>query len=120
MLPMAETLFQFKCTKKNFLPVKLVGTECYKNFPVIQLNENGKTLMPQKVLYFEPRSRIAQPLGLEYTCDVNFSPYFKLNNGKHISYKQNGLSTINDKFEPIPTNTTVRVFENHREDFEKK
>ena len=117
---MAETIFKFKCPKKNFFPVKLMGNDCYKNLPVIQIDEKNQPMSSQTVYYLEPRSRILQPLGLEYKCDPNFQSFFQLNNKNWVTYLSNGISTNTEKFDPINMNTSIRIYETNREDFSMK
>ena len=39
VLPVGEILTKFRCKKNKFFPIKLAGESCYKNLPVIQIDE---------------------------------------------------------------------------------
>ena len=39
VLPVGEILTKFRCKKNKFFPIKLAGESCYKNLPVVQIDE---------------------------------------------------------------------------------
>ena len=100
--------------------MKLRGEGCYSNLPVVQTDNKGEPVISKKLFFLEPRSRILQPLGLEYKCDAQFNPFFLLNNGQYIAYTGNGLITNIHHLQPIKLNSSFNALEFKGEDFTKK
>ena len=101
VMPVGEVLYQFQCVPKLLYSVKLRGSDCYKNLPVVVSSANGEHIKGSKLIYLEPRSRIIQHLGIAGSCSIYFQSHFKSDNGRHVVYTEKVIHQSTDKLTPF-------------------
>ena len=94
-LPLAETVYSFRCKKKLLKPISLEKNVCLLNLPVQELNSDFLPVShTNHTKYLVPNDRIITPYPIVTPCSNYFFPKFKSTVGKYIAYTRNGIEKV--------------------------
>ena len=93
ILPLAESVFSFKCAKTLLAPVDLEEGLCYSQLPVIQVNQD-LTPTSGQVLFLAPMSRLLSNSTTTIPCSKHFIAKFQTMDGSYISQTIFGIKPV--------------------------
>ena len=90
ILPIGESLYNFKCKKVILRPVEPKNGKCYNLMPVTQINPDF-TSINEEVLFLTPHDRIIMPTAEEIPCSNFFATKFSTIDNEWIALTKTGI-----------------------------